>query len=81
MDLLIWFSIAFLIVAPAILGVYVLAAPADKLGVSYQNYRLAKTGKPLKDEDFSHLPWLLVLMKAGGMSLVVFSGLVLAWAL
>lgn len=56
MDAIIWFPIAFLIVAPAVLGVYVLAAPADKLGVSYQNYRLAKTGKPLKDEDFSHLP-------------------------
>lgn len=81
MDAIIWFPIAFLIVAPAVLGVYVLAAPADKLGVSYQNYRLAKTGKPLKDEDFSHLPWLLVLMKAGGVAMIAFSALVLAWAI
>ncbi|MBC2595541.1 hypothetical protein H5P28_14840 [Ruficoccus amylovorans] len=70
---LFWIFIAVLIGVPASLGCYLVLANSDKLTVKYQNYQLARTMQPLKDEDFSNMPRIIWLLKAVGVLLLVFS--------
>ncbi|MDP0497881.1 MAG: hypothetical protein Q7Q73_16890 [Verrucomicrobiota bacterium JB024] len=46
---------------------------SDKLTVKYQNYQLARTMQPLKDEDFRDMPRIIWRLKAIGVILLLFS--------
>ena len=70
---LFWIFIAVLIGVPASIGFYLVLATSDKLTVKYQNYQLAKTMQPLKDEDFRNMPRVIWRLKAIGVLLLVFS--------
>lgn len=70
---LFWIFIAVLIGVPASLGCYLVLANSDKLTVKYQNYQLARTMQPLKDEDFSNMPRIIWMLKTVGVLLLVFS--------
>ncbi|QYY36639.1 hypothetical protein [Ruficoccus sp. ZRK36] len=58
---------------PAALGCYLVLANADNLTVKYQNYQLARTMQPLKDEDFRNMPKIIWRLKAVGVVLLLFS--------
>lgn len=61
-----WLTFSVLAIGSAALGCYLLFAPRDALAVRYQNYMLAKTLRPLKDEDFGHLPKIVWGLKGFG---------------
>ncbi|MGE9294840.1 MAG: hypothetical protein ACQKBV_00920 [Puniceicoccales bacterium] len=52
-------------------------SPRDALAVRYQNYMLARTMRPLKDEDFQNMAWIVWGMKAAGFGCLVLSGLMM----
>lgn len=66
-----WQVASILIILPAFLGVYLLASSSDQLTVRYQNYMLAKTMKPLKDEDFKNIKKIIFGLKMLGLILLV----------
>ena len=63
------FALAFLISAPAFVGLYLLVVSADTLAIRYQNFMLEMTHEPLKDEDFPHLYRIVWGIKAAGGAL------------
>ncbi len=73
MEGLFWIFVAILIGVPASLGFYLVLANSDKLTVKYQNYQLARTMQPLKDEDFHDMPRIIWRLKAVGILLLLFS--------
>jgi hypothetical protein len=70
---LFWIFVAVLIGVPASLGFYLVLSTSDKLTVKYQNYQLARTMQPLKDEDFRDMPRIIWRLKAIGVILLLFS--------
>ncbi|WP_269539515.1 hypothetical protein [Cerasicoccus fimbriatus] len=62
-----WLTFSVLAIGSAALGCYLVFAPRDALAVRYQNYMLAKTMRPLKDEDFGHLPKIVWGLKGAGL--------------
>lgn len=70
---ILWQAASILIVLPAFLGMYLLVSSTDQLAVRYQNFMLARTMKPLKDEDFKHITWVIYGLKVLGLLLLVCS--------
>ena len=58
---------------PGFLGGYLIFTSPDNLSIKYQNYRLAKTKMPLKDEDFSNMNNIILRMKITGTALLICS--------
>ena len=75
--LLLWIGYAFLTVILMALGAYMLLVPADRLVVRYQNWRLASSGLPLKDEDFANMPRFVAASKVLGGLLLLAGGMLL----
>ena len=71
-----WIFVAFVIFAPAFVGLYLLVTSADKLEIKYQNFQLERTHMPLKDEDFTDMPRVIKRLKAIGCALILFSVMV-----
>ncbi len=72
-----WLTFSVLAIGSAALGCYLLFSPRDALAVRYQNYMLAKTLRPLKDEDFGHLPKVIWGLKGFGFLCLVLSAAML----
>ncbi len=70
---LFWMLVALVLGLPGFVGVYLLFTSPDNLSVKYQNYRLAKTHQPLKDEDFSNMPSIILRLKMAGSALLIIS--------
>ncbi|MEO0796134.1 MAG: hypothetical protein AAFX93_13270 [Verrucomicrobiota bacterium] len=72
-----WFTFSALAIGSAFLGCYLLFAPRDALAVRYQNYMLARTMRPLKDEDFGNLPKIIWGLKGAGIVCLLVSAAML----
>ncbi|GHB93739.1 hypothetical protein [Cerasicoccus arenae] len=72
-----WLTFSILSIGSAALGCFLLFSPRDALAVRYQNYMLAKTMRPLKDEDFSHMPKVVWGLKGAGLVCLTLSALML----
>ena len=68
---LFWMLVALLVGAPGFIGAYLVFAPYDSLVVRYQNYRLARTHKPLKDEHFPDIKTKVLKLKVTGSILAI----------
>ena len=74
-----WLFISAAIGIPLIGSLYVIVTPTHKLIESWQNWKISRSHRPLKDEHFKHLPNTLRLCKALGVVVVVACLLLLAW--
>lgn len=68
-----WLTFSILSIGSAALGCYLLFAPRDALAVRYQNYMLAKTLRPLKDEDFRNMGVIVWSLKGAGLACIALS--------
>lgn len=62
-----WLTFSVLAIGSAALGCYLVFSSRDALAVRYQNYMLAKTLRPLKDEDFGNMPFIVWSLKGVGL--------------
>jgi len=72
-----WLTFSVHAIGSAAVGCYLLFSPRDALAVRYQNYMLAKTLRPLKDEDFGHLPKIVWGLKGVGLLCLLISATML----
>jgi uncharacterized membrane protein YkgB len=77
-DAIKWFIVSALIGVPLIGSLYVVATPTHKLMESWQNWKISRSHRPLKDEHFKGLPRTIMLCKILGVVVVVASALTLA---
>ncbi|MGA2052417.1 MAG: hypothetical protein ABSH19_03805 [Opitutales bacterium] len=64
-----WFIVSALFGVPLIGSLYILCTPSYKLNESWQNWKISRAHRPLKDRHFEGLPRTIRLCKA--LSLVV----------
>jgi hypothetical protein len=74
-----WLLISTAIGVPLIGSLYVIVTPTHKLIESWQNWKISRSHRPLKDEHFKHLPNTLRLCKLLGIVVVFACLLLLAW--
>jgi len=72
-----WFTFSALAIGSASLGCYLLFSPRDTLAVRYQNFMLAKTMRPLKDEDFRNTGLIIWGMKIFGIGCLLVSAILM----
>jgi len=72
-----WLVVSTLIGVPLIGGLYVVATPTHKLMETWQNWKISRAHRPLKDEHFKGLPRTIILCKILGVVVVVASALTL----
>lgn len=78
-DAITWTLFATLMIGSYVAGFYLLMSSSDHLTVRYQNHMLRKTGLPLKDEDFSTMPRVLLLFRTAGVLFIAFGSLLTLW--
>jgi hypothetical protein len=66
-----WLIISAAIGVPLIGSLYVIVTPAHKLAESWQNWKISRAHRPLKDEHFKNLPKTIRLLKLLGVVVVI----------
>jgi len=68
-----WLTFSLLSIGSAALGCFLLFTSRDALAVRYHNYMLARTMRPLKDEDFTNTAVIVWGLKFFGLTCLLLS--------
>jgi len=74
-----WLFISAAIGVPLIGSLYVIVTPTHRLIENWQNWKISRAHRPLKDEHFKNLPQTLRLCKLLGVVVVIVCLFVLVW--
>jgi hypothetical protein len=79
LDKLYWLAVSAFFGVPFFASLYVVVTPTHKLIENWQNWKISRSHRPLKDEHFKSLPRAIVLWKvlAFVIMLAALAGLVM----